>query len=41
MDESDSRGTTPRDERGMWEVVWCDRRPAGHHYVWDLTHARS
>jgi hypothetical protein len=29
------------DERGMWEVVWCDRRPAGHHYVWDLTHARS
>jgi hypothetical protein len=29
-----------RDDNGRtWEVVWCDERPAGRHYVWDLTQA--
>ncbi|WIM95874.1 hypothetical protein ACTOB_008014 [Actinoplanes oblitus] len=26
-----------RDQRGRWEVVWKDERPAGRRYVWDLT----
>lgn len=32
-------GEPERDERGRWEVVWRDERPAGRRYVWDLTQA--
>jgi hypothetical protein len=28
-----------RDAFKMWEITWCDERPAGRHYVWDLTQA--